>query len=626
MTRLARAGVSILTALAVTAAQVAPAFARAEPMSRGEYEACQSRDEQGFRAAIEAITLRTLRAGIADFDYPAAVSDEWRKLGLDEVLDKRVDLAVDEVRNSSSWGSLLQSLADSSQAQKLATAVAERVYRSDAIKDAIERLASGVGRQVGARMEIASQDATEPALACLKAFLGPRYGEAIARSVASDAGREMGVDPSKGEGGISAGSVLKETSGGLAGAAIILVRRQLANMAERIGARIAGSILSRLVSLVAGGVGLVLIAKDIWDLRHGVLPIIATEMKAETTKEKVREEIAKSISEQIGDHVTEIAAKSAERVIEVWHDYKRAHSKALELAEGNDTFKSYLNNLKPDRIPRLDEVMSLVMASEGEGAILKRLGDGSLDEAVSRLPQKGMEIARETRSLEQGLRWTAVAGPELAKVAELELHKRAKAEDFTRSALQRVLSLGDRLAVTRVAGLKRETRDVLFEVDSAHLKTLARTLNENELDALARYLTGLQPKPRQTVLEGVAVRPAVMQELARPRVRDAILASRDQDAAVSMMLEPSAVLDLPAVIRDLRAAYEGQISPILVWEKHPAGVGLAAFAALILLLLLRRLLMPRRARPQPAQQAKPAVPAPADAAPPRSPPPPAAAA
>ena len=34
--------------------------------------------------------------------------------------------------------------------------------------------------------------------------------------------------------------------------------------------------LGRLVSVVAGGVGLVLIAKDIWDFRHGVLPIIAT--------------------------------------------------------------------------------------------------------------------------------------------------------------------------------------------------------------------------------------------------------------------------------------------------------------------------------------------------------------
>ena len=37
-----------------------------------------------------------------------------------------------------------------------------------------------------------------------------------------------------------------------------------------------------------------LIAKDIWDFRYGVLPIIATEMKSADTKEKVRAELARN--------------------------------------------------------------------------------------------------------------------------------------------------------------------------------------------------------------------------------------------------------------------------------------------------------------------------------------------
>ena len=69
--------------------------------------------------------------------------------------------------------------------------------------------------------------------------------------------------------------MLVEGSEGIAGTVVLVVRRQLANMAARIGQRVVGSILSRLVSVVAGGVGLVLIAKDIWDFRHGVLPIVA---------------------------------------------------------------------------------------------------------------------------------------------------------------------------------------------------------------------------------------------------------------------------------------------------------------------------------------------------------------
>ena len=138
---------------------------------------------------------------------------------------------------------------------------------------------------------------------------------------------------SKGSIDVSAGSVLKETSGGLAGATILIVRRQLANLATRVGQRIVGSVLSRLVSVVAGGVGLVLIAKDIWEFRNGVLPIIATEMKSPATKEKVREELASTLAEQMNDHVKDIASAAADHVIEVWQTFRRAHALVLRIAD-----------------------------------------------------------------------------------------------------------------------------------------------------------------------------------------------------------------------------------------------------------------------------------------------------
>src|SRR6185437_4544418 len=82
---------------------------------------------------------------------------------------------------------------------------------------------------------------------------------------------------------------------------------QLSRMAARIGQRVIGAVLSRLVSTVAGVVGVVLIAKDIWDFRHGVLPIIAEEMKSKATKDSVRQEMATTLSEQVGQGVKEIA-------------------------------------------------------------------------------------------------------------------------------------------------------------------------------------------------------------------------------------------------------------------------------------------------------------------------------
>ena len=163
----------------------------------------------------------------------------------------------------------------------------------------------------------------------------------------------------------------------------------LSNMASRVGQRIVGSVLSRLVSVVAGGVGVVLIAKDIWDFRHGVLPIIATEMKSKASKELVQAELAKAIGDQIGDHTRDISSATAERVLEIWREFRRGHAKVVELAERHDGFRRFLDATRPEHLPRLDEVIALILSGEGEAGILKRLDNGTLQQAVSALPARG---------------------------------------------------------------------------------------------------------------------------------------------------------------------------------------------------------------------------------------------
>ncbi len=59
-----------------------------------------------------------------------------------------------------------------------------------------------------------------------------------------------------------------------------------------------------------------------------------------------------------------------------------------------------------------------------------------------------------------------------------------------------------------------------------------------------------------------------------------------------MMLRPASDIDM--MTGDFRNAWEGKVSPILLWEKHPIAIlGLAA-GLMIALLLMRRLVMPRR--------------------------------
>jgi nitrogen regulatory protein PII-like uncharacterized protein len=563
-------------------------------MSRAEYEACQARDDAGFRTAIEGLTFKGLQTGLKGVDYRAVVNEEWRKLNVDDIIDKQVDVAVGEVRDETSWTNLIRSIASEEQAKALASTVAERVYRSEALKGAIENLAGGVGRALGKRIELATADTAEPAMQCMQAFLGPRYGRTVAGAFSRDAGKEYQIDPSRAGAEVTTGNVLAEGASGITGAIILLVRRQLANMASRIGSRIVGTVMSRVVGAVAGGVGLVLIAKDIWEFRNGVLPIVSTEMKSRATKDKVQEELARAIEEQLTENVREISARTADRVVDIWHEFKRAHAKVLALADTNPSFKAFLESLKPEALGRLDEVVALVSAKDGDAGVLRRLDNGTLNEAVNRMPLAGLDIARDTRSLDDALQWWALAGDGLERLLEAEIHKRAKPDTFTKAGLQRVLAISDRSTMQRLASLAPASRDVLLDLDAGDLKTLGRALSETELTSLSGYMTALEKGSATRILRAVAQTPSKMQVLARTSVRSAILASRDQSLAVSMMLRSDAVPDPFVAIEHARYVMDGKVSPILLWEKHPAFVGAALLIALILMAMLKRLLFGRR--------------------------------
>lgn len=589
----ARAAISLLAAASLLM-QSLGAAAQSRPMSRADYEACQARDDAAFRTAIESLTSRALQEGLRRIDYQGVVNDEWRKTGFDEIIDKRVDIAVAEVANETSLWERSRSLFDKEKAQALAVSVAERVYRSEPVKAGLEAMTTGVARNVGGSILLAAADAAEPATECLKAFLGPRYGQTVAGVVAGEAHKEFHLDPAKAGASLSPGAVLAEGSGGIAGAVILAVRRQLANIATRVSQRIVGSILGRLVSVVAGGIGAVLIAKDIWEFRNGVLPIVASEMKAKPTKEMVKAELVKAISEQISEHSREISTTTADRILEIWREFRRGHAKVVELAEKNQPFRAFVDTLKPADLARLDEIVALLLTTDGEAGVLKRLSDGTLGRAVTRLRPAALEIARDRKSLDEALAWDALAGPQLPQVLEHGLHRRAAAADFSSDSLRRVLALEERSAIMRMAQISRSARDALLALPDRDLRNLARSITEGELETLASYLTGLSPAARDRVLKTVAAAPARMQVLAPSRVRDAILASQDQLAAVSMMLREQGGLDLGLIRNDVTLAYEGKVQPVLLWDRHPGAVVGAGAGLLVLLLILQRLLFGRR--------------------------------
>ena len=87
-----------------------------------------------------------------------------------------------------------------------------------------------------------------------------------------------------------------------------------------------------------------------------------------------------------------------------------------------------------------------------------------------------------------------------------------------------------------------------------------------------------------------------MAEMGKPRVRDAILASSDQAAAVGMMLQATSLPDPTQLLEHVNLVLSGRVSPLLLWEKHPATLVVTGFLALALLLMMKRLLFGTRAK------------------------------
>ena len=143
--KVARHTVSVTLIFSLVASTAAPVLA-ASPSS-GDYAACQTTSEADFRKAVLDITSESLSRGTSNIDYRAAVADEWRRLDVGRTIDTEVDKAFAAVKDEQSWGSLLQSLGSEDKARELTVALTERVYRSPAMKTAIEELATGVRPQ-----------------------------------------------------------------------------------------------------------------------------------------------------------------------------------------------------------------------------------------------------------------------------------------------------------------------------------------------------------------------------------------------------------------------------------------------------------------------------------------------
>lgn len=593
--------VAVVTAAAFAIADLRPLLAQAQPQQPAvqprpptvTIQECRELDDPQVRARIRELTESVLTREIGQIDYAALVERYWREARLSERIDVEVDEAIRAARAETSILDRAYSTISKETAEKTAIAVAERAYNSEGFRSALSDLAQGVGRDFGRTIEGAAGRVAGPVIACVQSALQNRYGAAVAQVFARETEGNIKVGPEVGGARVDQTDLLIEGAGTIAGVALIVSRRIIAQMVTGIGRRMAGLVASRIVSTFTGLVGLALIARDLYEASEGIFPLISERMKSEEAKTLIKAEIVKSISADLGQQLSTIADETADRIYSFWLDFKQKYNTLLALSDKNAAFAEFLRNRKLDQLGRLGEIVALVLRQEGEPGVFRRTEDGSLGRALLDLDERGVAIAVDAQSLDTALAWSRLAGRRLERVVDLGLHRILAPSDVTDQELATLLDFEDRNAALRVARLAAGARQAILSLPAQNAKDLARRLSEEELGALAVYNTRLQPAASSRLLRAVVADPAVMRSLSSRAVQNSILQSQDQIGALNMLLRQNEALSIANIASDLALVREGQVHYRVFLERYWVAIAVMLLIALILVLWLRRLLFSR---------------------------------
>ncbi|MGA9766171.1 MAG: hypothetical protein WBQ49_16050 [Rhodomicrobium sp.] len=570
------------------------AFSQSQPAPVVTIDECRALNDADVRDRIRELASTNLKAELTTIDYPALVNKYWTKDDVSARIEREVDAAVAAVRADSSWLDRAYSTVSKSSAGRYATAVADRTYNSEGFKAALDELATGVAKDAGAQIEAATSKVSNPIVACVQTALQSRYGGAIAQVFAQESQKNLEAKAEQPAIKIGTSDLVLNNAASISGIVILVTRRVIAGVVEGIGDRIAGVVASRIISSVAGLIGLALIAKDIYEAGEGVFPIVSERMKSDETKAVIKDEIGKTIQADITQQVGTIAQETADRIYAVWLDFKQKYKLLLSLSEKNPDFAGLLKDTRLDQLSKLGQIVGILYSSEGENRIFARAADGSLSKALLDLDDAGLTIATERNSIGDALRWKAVAGQDLPRVVDTGIYRWLPAEGLSHETLEKLLSLNDRIALGRIANLTPQERDLILNMPADQVRDFARRLSDRQLAAFADYERRLEPGAARALQHAVSETPSVMGELSGEGLQQAIYGSRDQLAALNMVIhEDASLFSYGRIVKDAELVRNGDVGYRVFWQRYWLSLALAGFVLLLLLSWLRRLLFSR---------------------------------
>jgi hypothetical protein len=592
--RVSRSSVGCLTACSLVLVELAPAFAQTAPNAAAvTIQECDQLNSPQAREQFRKLTEGVLQKELGQVDYSALVEKHWREARVSERLDVEIDEAVRIERENTGTLDRLYSNVSSETAITIAKAVAERAYGSDGVKSALEDLAQGVGKDFGGKVEGAAKALAAPVVNCISSALQNRYGAAVAEAFTKETGGNFDVSTQTGAARIGAGDLAFERLGSISGIALIVSRSLIRRLTAALGRRIAGLIATRVLSMLTGIGGLLLLAYDLSQAYNGVFPVIAERMKSDEAKEQIKQEITKSLSEELSQQIEKIASDTSDYIYSTWLDFKQKYDVLLRLAEQNADFGRFLSERRVEQLAPLGQLVSFLIGEEREEGVFRRTRDGSLNRAILDLGPEGVALAIEGKSLDNALAWAKLAGARLPKAIEFSIPKLIAPDELTEKQLLALLGLDSRAAAGRMARLDRAAREALLNLPADELRELTRRHTEQELASIAFYQGRLDKAAAARVLREVTTNPESARVLAKPTIEKALVSSRDQLSAVDMLLRRDMLFGFARIDDDFTLVREGRVDFRIFLERYWLTALLILIGGLLLLSILRRLLFGR---------------------------------
>lgn len=550
------------------------------------FQECDTLDEAQLRDELNAIAQEALLADSINIEE--IVERQWQNQGLNLIIDIEVEKAIKRVRDEEDYLGRLWSGWSSEKAKELTGKVANYAFGSQPFKQAITDLSDGVANEIALELEAASARSASSALICMQAFIGSRYTDTLVAVFEADIQQQMAnldVDVSDNQ-----VSILGDHSSALAGVGIIIGTQIAKRLAQKLAQRLAGKIIGRVIGRAAASfvpiagwiIGGALIVWDLIEGSNGALPQIQEALQGPDVKAEIRAETVDAIRPELARELPQVARTVANDIYSNWLDFKDRYTSVLNLADDNPNFHRILDDIQTEEIYKLARLVTTSVDTIGTEQLDSAIENGMFEQMLS-LPESAIDILDSTKSMDNVLAWSTVAGTHLDDVVALEIYKLKSPEDFTRDSLAAIIAIQDAPTIAKMLLLDLGAVDTLLTLPTSNLTTLAQNYSVDDLKWLSIYLSEITD---QTARNNLIIRlmeiPQIIDELKNERIKDSILNSDNIDDTLAFL---SGQRTVQTFIFDTMTLWNGGIS----WRHHYQKYSIAwlILIGLLLLIILR---------------------------------------